>query len=432
MSLRWKIALAMAGIAAVTAIAFGSLSYRSTRDRLYAEIDRSLAAVDVRSIDRDRLPDRGPLSGLDAQVVGPRGNVVASTFPSELPVSAADLSLLGVQGDRFSSVGTDDGDYRVRTIGLRRRIVQVGRSLDETDRLLASLRNRTAIIAAAVTALAAVLGLWLAGRVTASLRRLTSAAEVVETTGRLDVETGADGNDEVGRLGEAFDRMLAALARSKDEQRRLVEDAGHELRTPLTSLRTNLDALRRYPDMSDVDREAILVDLHAETGELSALVDEVVAVGSGTEADEPPSTFDLAVLVGELAERFERRTSRSFVVSSEPSPITAQRSGVQRAVSCLMENATKFDQSGGSIDVTVGPGTVTVADRGIGITEADLTMVFDRFHRSDEARTMPGSGLGLSIVREVARRHGGEAFASNRDGGGAVVGFRLGPVPADA
>ncbi len=66
---------------------------------------------------------------------------------------------------------------------------------------------------------------------------------MVETTGRLDVETGADGNDEVGRLGEAFDRMLAALARSKDEQRRLVEDAGHELRTPLTSLRTNLDAL---------------------------------------------------------------------------------------------------------------------------------------------------------------------------------------------
>ncbi len=184
--------------------------------------------------------------------------------------------------------------------------------------------------------------------------------------------------------------------------------------------------------MSDADREAILVDLHAETGELSALVDEVVALGSGTEADEPPSTFDLAVLVGELAERFERRTSRSFVVSSEPSPITAQRSGVQRAVSCLMENATKFDQSGGSIDVTVGPGTVTVADRGIGIAEADLTMVFDRFHRSDEARTMPGSGLGLSIVREVARRHGGEAFASNRDGGGAVVGFRLGPVPADA
>lgn len=429
MSLRWKIALALAAIAAVTAIVFGSLSYRSTRDRLLAEIDRSLVAADVRALGRDRLPDRGPLSGLEAQIVAPDGTLVASTFPEPIPVDEADLALIGERRDRFTTVATSGDTYRVRTIGLTRRAVQVGRSLEETDRVLDSLRSRTVFIAALVTAVAGALGLWIAGRVTASLRRLTDAAELVESTGRLDIEVGADGDDEVGRLGAAFDRMLAALARSKDDQRRLVEDAGHELRTPLTSLRTNLDALQRYPDMSDDDRDAILVDLRAETRELTTLVDEVVAVGSGDAADEPMSSFDLADLVEGLVERFERRTDREFVLSVEPSPVVAQRSGVQRAVSCLLDNAAKFDTSDAPIEVTVGAGRVSVADRGIGIAGDELARVFDRFHRSDEARTLPGSGLGLSIVREVARRHGGEAFASNRSGGGAEVGFRLGVPP---
>jgi two-component system sensor histidine kinase MprB len=429
MSLRWKIALAMAVLAGVTAIAFGAASYRSTQDRLLDEIDRSLVAVGDRRVTRDPLPARGPLLGFDAQVLGPDGAVRETTFSVALPVTEADLELVGRRRSRFSTVGTDDGSYRVRTIGLPGGAVQIGRSLDETNRILASLRARTMLIAALVTAVAIAVGLWISGRVTASLRRLTEAAEHVETTGRLDVEVGEDGDDEVGRLGVAFDRMLAALARSKDDQRRLVQDAGHELRTPLTSLRTNIDALRRYPGMSDADRTAIVADLHAETQELSDLVDEVVAVATGGAADEPPSSFDLASLVQELAVRFERRSNRPFLVESTSSPVVAQRSGVHRAVSCLLENAAKFDSSGGPIEVTVGGGEVVVMDRGIGIADEDLPRVFDRFHRSDEARALPGSGLGLSIVREVADRHGGEVFASNRPGGGAAVGFRLGQLP---
>jgi two-component system sensor histidine kinase MprB len=113
------------------------------------------------------------------------------------------------------------------------------------------------------------------------------------------------------------------------------------------------------------------------------------------------------------------------VVESTPSPVVAQRSGVQRAVSSLLDNARKFDTTGGPIDVRVGAGVVTVSDRGPGIPEQELPLIFERFHRAEEARTMPGSGLGLAIVRDVALRHGGDVFAHPRDGGGAVVGFRL-------
>lgn len=430
MSLRWKFALAMAMIATITAIVFGTASYRSTRDQLYAEVDRSLIAVGDRRGDIDELPERGPFVGFDAQVIGPDGTVRASTFEPPISPTEADLALVGRRGSRIATVDTEDGSYRVRTVGSPRGAFQVGRSLAETERILASLRVRTLLIAGLVAALAIALGLWISGRVTASLRRLTAAAEHVEETGRLDVEVGEDGADEVGRLGVAFDRMLAALSRSKDQQRRLVEDAGHELRTPLTSLRTNLDALRRYPDMSAEDRDAILVDLHEESLELSSLVDEVVAVASGGANDEQATSFDLAEIAGDVTARFERRSGRDFEVRGESEPVTAQRSAVQRAISCLVENAVKFDTTGGPIVVEISDRSVTVLDRGVGIPEAELSRIFDRFHRADAARTMAGSGLGLSIVREVAVRHGGDAFARNRADGGAAVGFCIGEPPA--
>jgi two-component system sensor histidine kinase MprB len=430
-SLRWKIALAMALMVSVTTIVVGTISYRTTRDRLYAEVDRSLIDVDRRLDDRrfgvdTPLPDQGPLSGLVGQVVLRDGTVSQSTFPSPIELSEFERSVVGTnRRSVFSTVETPQGEYRVRTIGIPRGAVQVGRPLAETNRLLESLRVRTLLLVMLVGSAAIAAGLWIAGRVTASLRRLTIAAEHVETTGRLDVEVAEHGHDEVGRLSLAFDRMLGALARSQEEQRRLAQDAGHELRTPLTSLRTNLDTLQRYPDLSDSDRNAILGDLHAETEELTELVDEIIAVASGASSDESRESFDLATVAADVAARYERRTGRSIQLDATSSMVVAQRSGVQRAISCLLDNARKFDATGGPIEVTVGGSAVAVSDRGTGIPEADLDSIFDRFYRADEARTMSGSGLGLAIVREVARRHGGEVWAENRDGGGATVGFRL-------
>lgn len=428
MSLRWKVALTLAAITVVATAAIGVAGYRSTRDQLYGEIDRSLVEVVARlGRGRDGLPQRGPLAGFEAQVLGRDGNVLESTFDEVLEPTAVALGVTGTAGTTvFETVEVNGDPYRVRTIGTARGAVQVARPLAETERVLSSLRTRTILLIVAVSAAAAAVGLWLAGQVTASLRRLTDAAEHVETTGRLDATVGEGGRDEVGRLASAFDRMLAALARSQAEQRRLVEDAGHELRTPLTSLRTNVDTLRRYPDLPDADRAAVLADLHTETQELADLVNEIVAVASGDAIDEPSQPFDLVELATEVAVRAERRSGRPFVVVGGRAPVVAQRGAVQRAVACLLDNADKFDTTGGPIEVSVLGGTVTVADRGPGIPEHELAYVFERFHRADAARSLPGSGLGLSIVREVAHRHGGDAFARARDGGGAVVGFRLG------
>ena len=430
MSLRWRIAGALAILTVAAAAVIGVAGYRTTRDRLYGEVDRSLVEL-VGRLGRGRpggLPSSGPLTNYEAQVIGVDGTVLESTFRDPPPPTDAAVEVVGDEGATvFEDVSVDGEAYRVRTIGVDRGAVQVARSLDETERVLAGLRARTALVTAIVALAAIAIGWWIAGRVTASLRRLTAAAEHVGTTGRLDTPVGVSGSDEVGRLAVAFDRMLAALARSREEQQRLVQDAGHELRTPLTSLRTNLDALRRYPAMSQQDRDAIVADLHAETAELTDLVNEVVAVATGDRPDEPMQPLDLVEVVTEVAGRCERRSGRTVVVHAPPAaPAVAQRGAVQRAVSCLLDNATKFDTTGGVIEVTVHGTSVEVADRGGGIPERELPLVFERFHRADAARTLPGSGLGLSIVREIAVRHGGDVTARNREGGGAVVGFRLG------
>jgi two-component system, OmpR family, sensor histidine kinase MprB len=436
LSLRWKIALALAALTFVASAAIGVAVYRVTKERLFNEIDRSLSEINPRPgrgpLGIDPLGDRGPLRGFEAQVVLRDGTVAQTTF--EQAVSNTDLvdaaaSVAGRPGaSTFDTVTVNGDDYRVRTVGFPRGSLQVARSLDETQRVLRDLRVRTFALALVVAGIAAVLGVWIANSVTSPLRRLTDAAEHVGTTGRLDVPVGSAGDDEVGRLSAAFDRMLAALARSREQQQRLVQDAGHELRTPLTSIRTNVDVLRRHPDLAAADREAVIDDLHAEAEQLTELVNEIVAVAVGDVADEPREPVDLAELAADVVARYERRSGREIVVVAQPTLVVAQRAAVQRALSCLLDNATKFDPSGAPIEVSVGDQGIAVADRGIGIPENELSLVFERFHRTAEARAMPGSGLGLSIVRDVAERHGGSVSARNRQGGGAVVGFRLSPV----
>lgn len=436
MSLRWRIALAMATISLVATALFGAVSYQSTRSRLIVEIDRSLGergagAPLERLANRGDLPARGPLSELAAQVVLQNGTIAQSTFPEPIPPTQEQWALIGKpRTDNFSTVATSEGEFRVRAIGSERSVVFVGRSLDETNRVLEALRARTMLLTLLVACASAAAGLLIATRVTKSLRKLTIAAEEVESSGRLDAmarasfdETGRV--DEVGRLADAFDRMLAALARSKDDQQRLVQDASHELRTPLTSLRTNIDSLVRFPTMDNNDRDAILRDLQTETSELADLVGEIVAVASGEIENEAIETFDLTELANDMAVRYVRRTSRQVLVIGEPCEVSGQRAAIQRALSCLLDNARKFDSTTAPIEISVRDGSIAVADRGGGIPQHELERVFDRFHRSDDTRTMPGSGLGLAIVRDVALRHGGDTFAKNREGGGAVVGFSL-------
>jgi two-component system sensor histidine kinase MprB len=437
MGLRWKIALSLAMVALIATSAVGLISYRTTSSRLVSEVDRSITQASQQMLDqsrndRVRVPSRSLLEVYWVRVLGADGSIVATSFPDDVPVEPTAAAVIGRPKtlDR-STVAVTGTDARVHTIGLPNGAVQIGRSLDEVDSVLDDLRQRTLILVIAVSLAAALAGWLIAGTVAAPMSRLTKAAEEVGSSGRLDVDVPGTGTDEVGRLGGAFRYMLGALALSRAEQQRLVQDAGHELRTPLTSLKTNLSVLRRHPEMAPDMRDGVLDDLDSEITELTELVNELVAVASGDLEAQPNERIDLSLLAADVAERVGRRRSRDIEVDIRSSAVVdAPRSALERAVTNLVDNACKFDRTTDPIDVVVDGGSLTVLDHGPGIPEGEEERIFDRFYRAETARSMPGSGLGLSIVRDVIVRAGGSVAASPRESGGASIGFTL-PVSPD-
>ncbi|MER5434915.1 HAMP domain-containing sensor histidine kinase [Streptomyces sp. NPDC002588] len=452
-SLRTTFAVSFAAVTAAVTVLVGVLSY-SAAARL-VRVDQESVFDEVVQDLRDevqghRMTPEDFLSAApghdivrpartNVQVLGADGAVVDGGSPV-LPVVAADreVAAAGPAGRMAEHKDVDVGSdvYRVATVALGggRGAVQVAQEFSDTEDLLRALQQRTLVLMTVVVTAAGLFGWWLARRITHRLVILTTAAEDVARTRRLGVQVPVTGHDEVGRLGRAFDRMLGRLAQSEEDQRRLVQDAGHELRTPLTSLRTNISMLRRIDELPPSMREELVADLTQEARELTDLVNELVDLAAGQSDTEPPQKLDLADIVEEVAGLARRRTGREIVVRASGDTTTDGRPGMlQRAVSNLVENATKFDREGRApVEITVtGPARpgvvrVEVLDRGPGIAEADLIRVFDRFYRAADARSLPGSGLGLSIVREVALAHGGSPFARRRSGGGSVIGFTVG------
>jgi len=436
-TLRARLALALGALTAAAVTTMAVVGYRTTSTRLYDELDRSLVSASTRFADpdgnyarlvcgqlaRDEPVDAGQqqladLPGTEVQCIGPSGTVLARSSPDSIPVDASDVSLAARGGP--TSVRTE-GDDRVVTVAVRGGAVQLARDVGEVRRVLGSLRARFALIGVLVTAAAALVGWLVARRVTRPVVTLTAATEAVVASGRLDADVPTGRRDEVGRLAASFAAMLETLRQSRDQQQRLAQDAGHELRTPLTSLRANVDVLRRHPDLAPNTRDEVLAGIDSELRELSHLTNELVSLVAEDSDDEPDQPVDLAALAESSARRAERRSHHPVSVSvSWREPVLGQPRRLLRALDNLLDNAFKFDVSTVPIEVTVGPGTVVVRDHGPGIDPADLERVFDRFHRAPTARPLPGSGLGLSIAREVAVAHGGQLTASNHPGGGAV------------
>jgi two-component system sensor histidine kinase MprB len=448
MSLRIRLALALALLVAASVVAVTATNYLQTSDRLRDDVDAQL-----RSDSRPLLPaadpdgviltqlclelaaQEGAIQGYAASVsdalntslqcIDAGGTVTGHTGSVNLPVTGADrrlepskpvLNTRRFRGDEYRTVtipGVDGGTVRII------------RSLGPTEATLASIRNRSALIGLGVILFAALMGWLIAQRTTRPMERLTSAAEDVAVTGRLDHPVPSDAHGEVGRLARAFTTMLRALDQSHAQQQRLVQDASHELRTPLTSLRTNLDTLRRHAELDPAVRERVLADLDSELRELGDLATELVQLTVDAHPSEPELPISLDELVLRVATRTARRTGRDIRVDSSPTTVTARPEALTRAIGNLLDNACKFSPEGTPIEVEVRAGCIEVRDHGPGIDIHDLPFVFDRFFRAVDARGLPGSGLGLSIARTIVEGSGGRIYAENDPGGGARISIVL-------
>ena len=351
-------------------------------------------------------------------------------------LNLGDPELAVAQGSAEQSVRTiraGDQRYRIVTVpaGADQALI-LAQSLEGQDLVLAKL-GITMLVAGGLGVLAAALAGWgVARNGLRPVRRLTAAVEHIARTEDLR-PLQVEGDDELARLATAFNSMLMALAASRDRQRRLVADAGHELRTPLTSLRTNLDLLAQI-DQAPLDgtrsasagglppeaRAELLEDVRAQIEELTTLVGDLVELARDEPITHVVETVDLVdVLERALAKVRRRAPSVIFDVRADPWWVVGEPASLERAVTNLLDNAAKWSAPGGVVHVTLTGGSLIVDDSGQGIAPDDLPHIFDRFYRSEESRAMPGSGLGLSIVRQVAERHSGVVAAGTAPGGGA-------------
>ncbi len=267
--------------------------------------------------------------------------------------------------------------------------------------------------------------------------KLTDAVEHVARTEDLNIRIPVedDAEDEVARLSRSFNSMTSALASSHELQQQLIADAGHELRTPLTSLRTNIELLTRSEEtgrpIPEADRKALLASVKAQMTELAALIGGLQELSrSEGQRGERVQVISLEDTV-ESALRRARLRGPELTITADLRPwyVRAEPAALERAVVNVLDNAVKFSPEGGTIEVALHDGVLTVRDHGPGIPADELPYVFDRFWRSPSARALPGSGLGLSIVARTVEQAGGQVTLERAEGGGTVATVRLPGAP---
>jgi two-component system sensor histidine kinase MprB len=411
-SFRARVTLLVAVAIALTVAAASTAVWFVAKHELYDQLDSTL---------RTQASTGGPFGhgNILTMVIDEDGDV-SGPIASYIPITARIRSVVAGESTGFYANARTTTDIPIRELVLRQddgsTVISV-QPLRPTLHALHRIRFWILLIGALGIALATVLAAFVATVVLRPVRRLTTAAETVTATGNLAERVEADGEDELARLGSRFNAMLAALEESVGRQRRLVADASHELRTPLTAARANVDLVREGKLPEDEVRHA-LDEASVELDSLTSLVSDLVELARGEERKLRLEDVALDDLVTAAVERAKARAPEAtFVLSLTPVHVRVDPVLVERAVGNLLDNAVKYSPPGAPIEVSVRDGEVIVADRGPGIAEEDLPRIFDRFYRSAGARSKPGAGLGLAIVREAAEAHGGRATAeSGADG----------------
>ncbi|WP_409237880.1 sensor histidine kinase [Streptomyces sp. PA5.6] len=339
-----------------------------------------------------------------------------------------------------TATAADGSQYRVFTYPLEGTpyAVSAARPLSEVDDTLNNLALVLSVVAGIGVLGAGAAGLWVARTGLRPVDQLTAAVEHVARTEDLSLRIPVEGDDEIARLSESFNSMTASLASSRDLQQQLIADAGHELRTPLTSLRTNIELLARSEETGRAippdDRKALLASVTAQMTELAALIGDLQELsrpdtGAGDGDGDAGGKIQVIPFHDLTRTAIARARLRGpeLTITAELAPwyVRAEPPALERAIVNVLDNAVKFSPPGGTVEVTLDRGRLTVRDHGPGIPADELPHVFDRFWRSPSARSLPGSGLGLSIVARTVRQSGGEVTLEAAEGGGTVATVRL-------
>ena len=439
--IRLRVTAVFAGVMALLLAGLGAFIYLRYESQLTETVDQGLRsrADEVKAVSSSPMAldaaDEDPLSESDesfTQVLSSSGAVLDGTS------QVGDAEVL--DGPKLERARTEtvffeaapppgiEGTVRVVATPAAdgERVIVVGASLDDRDEALgnlAALLIGGGIVALVIASLAGYLGIGAALRPVDEMRRRAADISAAELQERLPVPAT---DDEIGRLGETLNEMLARLEAGIERERTFIADASHELRTPLALLRTELELALRYGSEPG-EMRATVESSYEEVQRLSRLAEDLLVVAR---SDRGRLSIDLERLdlsslaadaVGRLEPRFAAEGRRIDLIAPSPVVIDGDRLRIEQVLTNLLDNA--LGHGDGVVTVTVehvdGQARVSVADRGPGFPDDFLPRAFERFSRADPARERGGSGLGLAIVETIASAHGGGAGARNRDGGGA-------------
>ena len=407
-------------------------------DRVNTVAQRLSGSRELQSLGR-RERSRFPLSealldarfDLESQVIDQKGEILLAIGESTIPVTSSDIAIANGAEAQMRSITLGQEDFRLYVVPLRGGgAIQIARNVDENTTVLYRIRNGLVTLSAALVALAAGAGWWIARVITKPLQTLSVTANDVATTGLLEVSVPERGATELRSLAISFNAMLTKIRSSVTRERQFIQDASHELRTPLTSLRANSELLER-PELTNDERSAILRDMQAEVDALTAISSELSTLATDQRYSEAATSIKLGDATEVVVERMRRRSKRNIDFASLPADnhannvIQVRHAQFERALTNIIDNALKFSPDDTSVEVQVGHRSVTVIDHGPGITEKDRPNIFTRFFRADATRSMPGSGLGLAIVQQFAADHNGSVEVVDTPGGGATFHLRL-------
>lgn len=434
------VAAAVASAVAVTGIA----AWLITNVTVYNQLDAEL--VDIAAVTANWVAvDIEGMGGLDSNAIKAANVTVMllrsdgrlTTLPGEKVSTNPGSEELSVarrqQGSSARTGIASNGEpYRIVAVPFQstteKFALVLGRPLEATNNIMGTLAWSLVLFGVLGAAVSSAIGFVIARSAIRPVQRLTEAVTRVTDTNDLTPIT-VDGSGELADLGRSFNTMLGTLASSRERQKRLIADAGHELRTPLTALRTNVELLvadERSNMLPEGARGDILRDIAGQLGEFTTLVGDLVHLSREDVVEPHPEPIDLRDVINSAIARAKRRgPSLSFDVELNPLYLVGEPDSLERAITNLLDNAVKFSPPGGTIHVLLEGDRLRISDQGPGIPDDELPHVFDRFWRSPSARNAPGSGLGLSIVAQTIKAHGGWVKAGRSAEGGAEFIVRL-------
>ncbi len=434
------VASAVASAVALTGVAAWLLTNITVYNQLDSElIDVAAVTADWVAVDIEGMGglDNNALRAANVTVMLVRADGRPTTLPGERVTLVSGPEELSVarrqQGSSArTGVASNGQPYRIVAVPFQSATANyalvLGRPLEATNNIMNTLAWSLMLFGVLGVGGSSAIGFVIARSAIRPVQRLSEAVTRVKDSDDL-TPIAIEGSGELADLGRSFNTMLASLASSRDRQKRLIADAGHELRTPLTSLRTNVELLvadERSRMLPEGARGEILRDIAAQLGEFTTLVGDLVHLSREDIVEPHPEPIDLRDVINSAIARAKRRgPSLTFDVELNPLFLVGEPDSLERAITNLLDNAVKFSPQGGTIHVLLEGDRLRISDQGPGIADDELPHVFDRFWRSPSARNAPGSGLGLSIVAQTIKSHGGWVKAGHSAEGGAEFIIRL-------